>query len=223
MQGSTQHRNGAGTVGDELDNVLTDSDPSHYFGLDAAIDINKTPDVAVVDIGAPHTFEIAVTNTSNVDLTDVEVTDPITPSCDRVIGAMAPGEVVSYTCDVASVTGFINNIASVTGIAPDGSEVSDSDPAAVTIVEPAAPRRSVTSSGTIGTATRSRTRRAWSSQRQGSYRARSEQRHRALQVDHGGHGFEWGVPGTQPGGGHLHGDTRPLLASRWLSDHDRGL
>ena len=123
-----------GTVGDELDNVLTDSDPSHYFGIDATIEINKTPDVAVVDIGAPHTFEIAVTNTSNVDLTDVEVTDPITPSCDRVIGAMAPGEVVSYTCDVASVTGFINNIASVTGIAPDGSEVSDSDPAAVTIV-----------------------------------------------------------------------------------------
>ena len=123
-----------GTVGDELDNVLTDIDPSHYFGLLTSIDIAKTPDVAVVDIGASHTFEIAVTNTSNVDLTDVEVTDPITPSCDRVIGAMAPGEVVSYSCDVASVTGFINNIASVTGIAPDGFEVSDSDPAAVTIV-----------------------------------------------------------------------------------------
>ena len=123
-----------GTVGDELDNVLTDSDPSHYFGLLAAIDINKTPDVAVVDVGAPHTFDIAVTNTSNVVLTNVEVTDPITPSCDRVIGTMEPGAVVSYTCDVASVTGFINNIANVTGIAPDGSEVSDSDPAAVTVL-----------------------------------------------------------------------------------------
>ena len=66
-----------GSAGDELDTILTDSDPSHYFGLVASIDIAKTPDVAVVDIGAPHTFEISVTNTSNVDLNDVVVTDPV--------------------------------------------------------------------------------------------------------------------------------------------------
>jgi hypothetical protein len=88
----------------------------------------------VVQAGAAHTFTIAVTNTSNVVLTDVEVTDPITPACDRVIGEMAPGGVATYNCSLASVTGFVNNIASVTGVAPDGTEVSDSDPAAVTIV-----------------------------------------------------------------------------------------
>ena len=123
-----------GTAGDELDTVLTDSDPSHYFGLVASIDISKTPDVAVVDIGAPHTFEISVTNTSNVDLTDVVVTDPVVPACDREIGAMTPGQVVSYTCEVSEVFQHINNIASVTGVAPDGTVVTDEDPAEVTVI-----------------------------------------------------------------------------------------
>lgn len=71
---------------------MTDSDPSHYFGVEAAIQIEKTPDLAEVPRGTSHTFTIEVTNSGTVPLTDVEVTDPITPSCDQVIGDMAPGE-----------------------------------------------------------------------------------------------------------------------------------
>ena len=123
-----------GSAGDELDTALTDSDPSHYFGLVASIDIVKTPDVAVVDIGAPHTFTITVTNTSNVDLTGVVVTDPVVPACDREIGAMTPGQVVTYTCDVSEVFTHINNIASVEGVAPDGTLVTDEDAAEVTVI-----------------------------------------------------------------------------------------
>lgn len=123
-----------GTVGQEFDDVLTDSDPSHYFGLVATIEIDKTPDVAVVELGASHTFDIRVTNTSNVPLTDVEVTDPVTPACDRVIGGMAIGEVVTYSCEHRMVTGFVENTAFVTGLAPDGTGVADDDPAVVTLV-----------------------------------------------------------------------------------------
>jgi uncharacterized repeat protein (TIGR01451 family) len=123
-----------GTVGQELDNIMTDSDPSHYFGLDASIEIQKTPDVAVVELNAPHTFDITVTNTGNVTLTDVAVNDPITPSCDRSIGTMLPGAAVTYSCDVAHVTGFINNTAFVVGTTPEDSTVQDQDSAAVTLV-----------------------------------------------------------------------------------------
>ena len=123
-----------GTPGQEFDGVLTDSDPSHYFGLVASIDIVKTPDAAVVDFGAPHTFTITVTNTSNVNLTGVTVSDPVTPACDRAIGTMTPGQVVTYTCTVAQVVQHINNIASVQGVAPDGTVVTDQDPAEVTIL-----------------------------------------------------------------------------------------
>ena len=123
-----------GTVGVELDTALTDSDPSHYFGVVASIDIAKTPDAAVVDFGQPHTFTVTVTNTSNVDLIDVVVSDPVTPSCDRTIGAMTPGQVVTYTCELAQVVQHINNIAIVEGVAPDGTVVTDEDPAEVTIL-----------------------------------------------------------------------------------------
>ena len=123
-----------GSAGDELDTILTDSDPSHYFGLVASIDIVKTPDAAVVAIGQPHTFTITVTNTSNVDLTDVVVTDPVTPACDQTIGPMTPGQVITYTCDVSQVFTHINNIASVQGVAPDGTVVTDEDPAEVTVI-----------------------------------------------------------------------------------------
>jgi large repetitive protein len=123
-----------GTPVPEFEGVLTDTDPSHYFGLAASIDIVKSPDVAVVAIGQPHTFTITVTNTSNVDLTDVVVTDPVTPACDQTIGPMTPGQVVTYTCDVSEVFTHISNIASVQGVAPDGTVVTDEDPAEVTVI-----------------------------------------------------------------------------------------
>jgi uncharacterized repeat protein (TIGR01451 family) len=123
-----------GTAGNEFDSVLTDSDPSHYFGLVASIDIQKTPDVAVVQLGASHTFDITVTNISNVVLSDVVVTDPVTPSCDRAVGSMTPGEAVTYSCDVTQVMNLISNVAFVEGLAPDGTAVSDDDPAAVSVV-----------------------------------------------------------------------------------------
>lgn len=113
------------------DATVTDSDPSHYFGANPAIDIEKTPDDTVVEFGAPHTFDIAVTNTGNLPLTGVVVTDPETPSCDRTIGDLAVGEVVAYSCDVAAVERFIDNVARVTGTGVDGTQVSDSDNAVV--------------------------------------------------------------------------------------------
>ena len=47
---------------------------------------------------------------------------------------MTPGQVVTYTCDVSQVFTHINNIASVQGVAPDGTVVTDEDPAEVTVI-----------------------------------------------------------------------------------------
>ncbi len=43
-------------------------------------------------------FEIKVTNTGGVTLTDVVVNDPQLPACDRVIGTLAPGAMELYNC-----------------------------------------------------------------------------------------------------------------------------
>lgn len=119
----------------ELDITATDTDPSHYLGVEAAIQIEKTPDLAEVPRGDPHIFTIEVTNTGTVPLTDVEVTDPVTPACDTVIGDMAAGEVVTYECEVAAVLGVIDNTAFVEGFDPQGGTVEDQDDARVIPVQ----------------------------------------------------------------------------------------
>ena len=39
-----------------------------------------------------------------VTLTNVTVTDPLSPNCNRTIGTLAPGQSVSYTCTRPNVT-----------------------------------------------------------------------------------------------------------------------
>ena len=74
-------------------------------GSGGNVGIEKTPDSQIVVSGDTATFTINVTNTGNVDLTDVEVTDTNAPDCDSTIGALAAGaSIVEYTCTVANVT-----------------------------------------------------------------------------------------------------------------------
>ena len=67
------------------------------------IDIRKQAEGAdsrTFNPGDTVEFEIVVTNIGEFDLTNVVVDDPITPSCDRVIGNLAIGESFSYTCSM---------------------------------------------------------------------------------------------------------------------------
>ena len=48
-----------------------------------------------------YTFEVS--NTGNVTLTSVAVTDPLVPACDKVIGPLAAGASDTYTCTATNV------------------------------------------------------------------------------------------------------------------------
>jgi hypothetical protein len=104
----------------------------------ASIDIEKTPEVASVIFRKDHTFTITVINTGNVTLTEVAVTDVLVPACDASLGSMAPGVTTSHTCVVEDVVTQIDNEAIVLGLAPDSSEVTDSDIATVFPIAPSA-------------------------------------------------------------------------------------
>ncbi len=68
-----------------------------------SIDIRKQEegeDSRIFEPGATVDFEIAVTNTGAVDLINVEVSDPQVPACDNIIGNLAVGQTVTYTCSV---------------------------------------------------------------------------------------------------------------------------
>ena len=102
--------------------IFADQNPS--------LAIEKTPDLQSVAVGGTATFTIAVTNTGNVTLTDVTVSDPLAPLCNRTFAILAPAQTQSYNCTV-TVTSEVTNVAGVTANDPDGDPVTDSDDAVV--------------------------------------------------------------------------------------------
>ncbi|TMM32604.1 MAG: DUF11 domain-containing protein [Actinobacteria bacterium] len=108
-----------------------------------AISIVKNPKSQTVTSGGTATFTITVTNTGDVALTDVTVTDPLSPNCNRTIGTLAPGASTSYTCTRPNVTASFNNVAVVTGKA-GATTVTAQDTAPVTAkAKPFVPKKVV--------------------------------------------------------------------------------
>ncbi|WP_338226486.1 DUF7507 domain-containing protein, partial [Algoriphagus confluentis] len=96
------------------------------------IELTKTANVNSFDSeGDLITYTLEVINTGNVTLQNVTVEDPLT-STSEIVGTLAPGESASIEATY-SVTqedvdqGFVTNVATATGEAPDGSEPSDED------------------------------------------------------------------------------------------------
>ena len=88
-------------------------------------------------MGGTATFTITVTNTGNTVLTNVTVTDPLSPNCNRTsaqipaLASMAPGATVTYTCTRPNVRANFDNIATATGTPPAGPNVTATDTAPV--------------------------------------------------------------------------------------------
>ena len=111
--------------------VTSATDASHYFGEQSGLMIDKSVDRDAVDVGDTVVFTITVTNTGNTALTNVVVSDPQVPACDRIIGNLAAGQTVTYECQFV-VNEAIDNVATVS--AAEGTTVSATDDARVAIV-----------------------------------------------------------------------------------------
>ncbi|MEW5804422.1 MAG: hypothetical protein AB1847_20185 [bacterium] len=100
------------------------------------ISITKTPSTQTIVSGGTATFNITVTNTGNVPLTNVNVTDVQAPGCARTIGTLAAGASSTYSCTVSGVTQSFTNIATATGTPPAGLNVSATATAQVIVSQP---------------------------------------------------------------------------------------
>ena len=102
-----------------------------------AIAIVKNPKSQTVAVGGTASFTITVTNAGNTVLTNVTVTDPLTPNCNRTsaqipaLASMAPGATVTYSCTRPNVRASFDNVATATGTPPSGPNVTASDTAPV--------------------------------------------------------------------------------------------
>ncbi|MGE3344581.1 MAG: SdrD B-like domain-containing protein, partial [Vicinamibacterales bacterium] len=120
--------------------------PDHYFGQTPSIDLvkltngtdNDTPTGPQVMVGSTVTWTYRVTNTGNVTLTNVTVTDDKLTGNVCVIPSMAPGAVQECTATGTAVAGQYANMGSVTGQPPSGPPVTDDNPDHYLGLEPAA-------------------------------------------------------------------------------------
>jgi len=128
--------NTASVTGDEFDPDTTNNTAIASVGVvNPAIAIAKTPDSQTVPSGSDAAFTIAVTNTGDVPLSNVRVTDASAPDCDRLLADLAVGANASYTCTAARVMADFTNRATVTGIAAlVDFEVDDTDIAFVDVL-----------------------------------------------------------------------------------------
>jgi len=129
---------GVGPNGEEV----SDDDPSNYLGDPApaapapAIDVEKSTNGEDADTGtgptlatgADVTWTYVVTNTGNVPLTDVAVTDDQVGAIDCPQDELAVGEDMTCTAEGVAIEGPYTNIADATGVDPDGTVVQDDDP-----------------------------------------------------------------------------------------------
>ena len=122
---------------------VTDSDPSHYFGTAASIDIEKAtngedadaPTGPFIASGGDVTWSYVVTNTGSLTLTDVVVADSdpnVNVSCPAT--TLAPGDSFTCTASGTAVIGQYANDSTVVGQGVDGDgnpvgdPVTDADP-----------------------------------------------------------------------------------------------
>ncbi|EHP85170.1 conserved repeat domain protein, partial [Geobacter metallireducens RCH3] len=130
-----QYANMGTVTGQYNGTTVTDQNPSHYFGVKASIDIRKQaegPDTRSFPAGSDVPFEIVVTNTGNVALNNVKVTDQLVPACNTTIGTLNPGQVYSYTCTAPMVLNGFTNTACTEGMA-GAVVVTDCDDSTVTV------------------------------------------------------------------------------------------
>jgi len=129
------------------------TDPSNYFGANPSIKINKvtksTPaqgDGLLIPQGSPISWIYTVTNTGNVPLSNVQVTDdkgvvPVYQSGDtNQDGKLGLTESWVYSANGTAISGSYQNIGTTTGSYTDGlnnpATPTASDPSSYTGVQP---------------------------------------------------------------------------------------
>lgn len=126
--------------------VVVQGEPSIMIQKSEREEHSVAMDTQNVISGQKATFHIKVTNTGEVNLSNVVVTDTQAPGCARDVsaldlqassGVLETGESVSYTCESNTVTANFTNTAKVTGDPEDDQDpVEDSDDSDVTVYTP---------------------------------------------------------------------------------------
>jgi len=127
---------------DPIEDSVTDEDCFEtVIGQSPSIGVVKGVEPGIIPVGEATevTWTIAVTNTGNVPLSDVAITDALVASCDLTIGDLAVAASTTQTCTSThtpdSLGWTFTNVAVATGVGPDGTTVTADDNAALAPIE----------------------------------------------------------------------------------------
>jgi hypothetical protein len=115
--------------------IISDTDPSHYFGSVPGIMLAKRTDGLDADeapgpyvvVGEPVEWTYVVTNSGNVTLTQVIVTDDQEVDVSCPMELLGAGESMTCTAEGSAVLGQYSNLGLVNGQPPEGDAVSATD------------------------------------------------------------------------------------------------
>ncbi|MBX3012362.1 MAG: hypothetical protein KF832_12685 [Caldilineaceae bacterium] len=128
------------TATDGAGNDVEDDDIWDVKVVNPRIFLEKSPKNSSVLQGANVDFTLNVRNLGDQNLTITAFSDPLCDNPPRYISGddgdqiLEPGEIWRYTCTVSNAQSDFTNVAVVTAVDPNGIEVSDSESAAVNVV-----------------------------------------------------------------------------------------
>jgi uncharacterized repeat protein (TIGR01451 family) len=125
---------------------VTATDTADVTVINPAISIAKDPNSQTIASGGTANFTITVTNTGDVQLDHVHVTDAQAPGCaSGDLGTLYPSnsentpKSATYACSLSGVTSSFTNHATATGTPSVGPDVTATDTADVTVTPPPPP------------------------------------------------------------------------------------
>jgi uncharacterized repeat protein (TIGR01451 family) len=107
-----------------LAETVTDTATAFVTVVTPSLEITKSASPARVIEGGTVTFTIGVTNSGNITLTDINVTDPQVSDCDNSLSPLPPLSSTQYTCRQAGLNSTLENTATVTAVDLIGKPVS---------------------------------------------------------------------------------------------------
>jgi LPXTG-motif cell wall-anchored protein/uncharacterized repeat protein (TIGR01451 family) len=127
---------------DPIEDAVTDEDCFETaIAQSPSIQAVKSVEPGIIPVGdaTEVTWTIDVTNTGNVPLSGVAITDALVASCDLAVGDLAVAASAIQTCTSThtpdTLAWTFTNVAVATGVGPDGTTVTANDDATLAPIE----------------------------------------------------------------------------------------